>query len=112
MGLRVLGLSVLLCALLLVSGCGYCTARGSFGTPYDASKVPLIRVGETTRAQITEWFGPEYIQEKDPHTIRYEQWLTEASANMFHCRCSMEPLGIRIRFENDVVAEYELVGAQ
>ena len=112
MVLRTLGLSALLCTLLFAWGCGSCAAQGSFGTPYDPAKVSLIRVGQTTRAQIAEWFGPEYIQEKEPNTIRYEQWLTEASANMFHCRCWMEPRGVSIRFENDVVAEYRLIGAQ
>jgi hypothetical protein len=51
---------VKIAAIMLVafasSGCF--SISGSFGAPIPASRVVEIRDGETTREQITAWFGP------------------------------------------------------
>lgn len=54
--------------LLLLAGSAGCVTVGSTfeGNPIDASRLPDVEVGETTKAEITSWFGaPFRIEQSD-----------------------------------------------
>ena len=56
MSRRAAKLAVALLAVLAGSGCF--SLSGRFGAPIPQERVLEIRAGETTREQITAWFGP------------------------------------------------------
>ncbi len=106
-------LAIALAALAVASGCCGCSVSTGWGTPYKADNVALIEVGRTTRAEVLALLGGEYIQDKDPDVIRYEQGLTSAKAGLLGCRCQSGVVsGVRVRFKDDVVAGCRLLGAR
>ncbi len=107
-------LVTLLLALCLLAG--GCVSTGetsaSIGTGFRPSGISRIVPGTTTRAEIMEIFGCEYIQEASPDVIRFERITLEAHAvggivAVTHCRAEKD--GIRITFEGDVVAHFERI---
>ncbi len=55
-------LGVLPC-LMVITGC-VTVARTHEGNPIDSSRAESIRLGETTKAEITDWFGAPFRIEK------------------------------------------------
>ncbi|MGD2175314.1 MAG: hypothetical protein PVJ27_07920 [Candidatus Brocadiaceae bacterium] len=104
-------LSAGLALVLLTAGCGSCAA-GWAGTPYNPAAVERITMGETTRAEVLDLLGEEYIQERHPDIIRYEQVKAEARMWPWLARCETSKRGIRIQFEDGVVAGYQVIGSQ
>jgi len=99
-------------ALVGLSGCTACRATGVIGTGYDRSKVDELVVGQTTREEVVELFGPEYIQEQSPDVIRFERIDVEAAVRWWGCRCGADGDGIRVQFKDGVVAGYQILSGQ
>jgi hypothetical protein len=106
-----LGLAVMV-VLVASSGCMICRAEGAIGTGYDAGKVEELVVGQTTREQVIELFGPEYIQEASPDIIRFERIRLKAAARWWGCSYESNRDGIRVQFKDGVVAGYQIIGGE
>ncbi len=97
-------------ASLLLAGCGVCHAREAIGTGFDPDTLQELVVGRTTREEVIELLGPEYIQEESPDAIRFERITAEASVRAWGARCEAVREGVRIEFKDGVVSGYRALG--
>ncbi len=109
------GAAVVLAVLVLsvaLAGCvGTRTTTTYVGTRYDPGLVSRIKVGETTREQVLDMFGQEYIQEEDPSVIRYERVETCVDRRIYGAYITTTHHGVRIRFNDEgVVTDYDVIG--
>jgi outer membrane protein assembly factor BamE (lipoprotein component of BamABCDE complex) len=109
---RAVAVLVLLVVALALVGCVGTRTRSTYiGTSYDPQLVSKIEVGETTREEILDLFGHEYIQEEDPNVIRYERVETRVERRIYGAYITTTYHGVRIRFDDEgVVSDYDVLG--